>query len=231
MGVLRTLFTTTVLGGAGSAGAFAFWTRNAQFVPLTTADPIFTSQAYLFQNPNSNPATQDLCLRRVPLSKIKPQLLEKASSGALVEAFCAGVWSGWGYEVQRRVLERKWRGDVARTGHQLWDRKELHESKYEVGTQITDHFEVVEKVTGEEGRIVVRCGDSPLNRNVRPSDGLFEMSVKIDREKGEAVFGLKSVLFQGLGKAKGKPMPAHIEFLHRVYTKLWMETAVANCVM
>jgi len=107
----------------------------------------------------------------------------------------------------------------------------LHESKYEVGTQITDHFEVVEKVTEEEGRIVVRCGDSPLNRDVRPSDGLFEMSVKIDREKGEAVFGLKSVLFQGLGKAEGKPMPAHIEFLHRVYTKLWMETAVANCIM
>jgi len=148
----------------------------------------------------------------------------------LVEAFCAGVWSGWGYEVQRRVLERKWRGDVARTGHQLWDRKELHESKYEVGTEITDHFEVVEKDVSD-GRIVVRCGDSPLNRGVRDSDGLFEMSVKVDKEKGEAVFGLKSVFFKGLGKSDAGPMPSHIEFLHRYYTKLWMESAVQNCVL
>jgi len=128
------------------------------------------------------------------------------------------------------VLERKWRGDVERTGHQLWDRKELRESKYEVGTEITDHFEVVEKDV-EAGRIVVRCGDSPLVRGVRDTDGLFEMSVKVDRENGEAVFGLKSVLFQGLGKAEKAPMPPTIEFLHRVYTKLWMETAIANCVM
>jgi len=126
------------------------------------------------------------------------------------------------------VLENKYRGDVGRTGHQLWDKKELHESRYEVGTQITDHFEVVKK---DAGKIVVRAGDSPLVRGVRASDGLFEMSVRIDRERGEAVFGLKSVLFQGLGKADGPPMPPHIEFLHRVYTKLWMETAVSNCVL
>ncbi|KUJ14931.1 uncharacterized protein LY89DRAFT_125544 [Mollisia scopiformis] len=230
MGIFRTLISTTVLGGAGTVGAFAFWTRNAQFVPLSPSDKIYSSAAYLFQNPNKNPATQDLCIRRVPLSKIKPQLLEKEKEGKLVEAFCAGVWSGWGYEVQRRILERKWRGDVGRTGHQLWDRKELRESKYDVGTEITDHFEVVEKDV-EDGRIVVRCGDSPLNKEVRATDGLFEMSVKVDKEKGEAVFGLKSVLFQGLGKADKAPMPPHIEFLHRVYTKLWMETAVSNCVL
>lgn len=46
------------------------------------------------QNPNRNPATQDLCQRKVPLSKIKPHLLEK--EGKLVEAFCAGVWGGLG---------------------------------------------------------------------------------------------------------------------------------------
>jgi hypothetical protein len=63
-------------------------------VPLSPSDPIFTSAAYLRNNPNRNPATQDLCVRKVPLSKIKPQLLEK--EGKLTEAFCAGVWGGLG---------------------------------------------------------------------------------------------------------------------------------------
>lgn len=47
-------------------------------------------------NPNRNPATQDICVRKVPLGSIKPNLLEKADEGKLVEAFCAGVWSGIG---------------------------------------------------------------------------------------------------------------------------------------
>jgi hypothetical protein len=94
MGFIRTVLNTAILGGAGSAGAFAFWTRNSKFVPLSPTDPIFSSAAYARNNPNRNPATQDLCVRKVPLSKIKPHLLEK--EGKLVEAFCAGVWGGLG---------------------------------------------------------------------------------------------------------------------------------------
>ena len=78
--------------------------------------------------------------------------------------------------------------------------------------------------------IVVRCGDSPLKQEVRDSDGLFEMGVDIKKDEGVAEFRLKSVFYKGLGKADGKPMPEHIEFLHRLYTKLWMETAVGNVV-
>jgi hypothetical protein len=77
----------------------------------------------------------------------------------------------------------------------------------------------------------VRCGDSPLKRDVRDSDGLFEMGVQIKREEGVAEFRMKSVFYKGLGKADGKPMPDHIEFLHRLYTKLWMETAVGNVTL
>jgi hypothetical protein len=94
MGFIRTVLNTAILGGAGSAGAFAFWTRNSKFVPLSSTDPIFSSAAYACNNPNRNPATQDLCVRKVPLNKIKPHLLEK--EGKLVEAFCAGVWGGLG---------------------------------------------------------------------------------------------------------------------------------------
>jgi len=57
---------------------------------------------------------------------------------------------------------------------------------------------------------------------------LFETSAVIKRAEGVAEFGLKSVFYYGLGKATGAPMPVHVEFLHRQYTKLWMETAIEN---
>lgn len=129
-----------------------------------------------------------------------------------------------GYAYQRSYLERRYRNETS-TKHQLWDQKELATSTYPIGTQITDHFEVVEH-TPEH--ITVRCGDSPLKEGRRSSDGLFEMSARINREEGVVDFGLKSVFYNGLEKFDVGPMPAHIEFLHRQYTKLWMETAVRN---
>lgn len=216
--------STAVLGGAGAAGSWAFLTRNSKFVPLSTSDAIFSSPAYIHNNPNQNPPTKDLCVRKVPLKDIKPQLLEK--DGKLVEAFCAGVWGGLGYAYQRSYLSKKYQNDTT-TAHQLWSRAELRSSTYEVGTQITDHFEVISKTRDS---IIVRCGDSPLKTGVRDSDGLFEMSVRVDKEEGVAEFRLKSVFYKGLGTATGKPMPEHVEFAHRLYTKLWMETAVRNVV-
>ena len=160
----------------------------------------------------------------MPISKIKPQLLENAASGQLVEAFCAGVWSGLGYAYQRSYLAKKYQNDTT-TSHQLWSRKELKDARYEVGTQITDHFEVVER---DEENITVRCGDSPLKTEVRDSDGLFQMGARVLRNEGVVEFSLKSVFFKGLGKSDAAPMPAHVEFAHRLYTKLWMETAIYN---
>ncbi|TVY38618.1 hypothetical protein LCER1_G008841 [Lachnellula cervina] len=248
MGIIRTFLSTAVLGGTGSVAGFAFWTRHAKFVPLSPTDAIFSSPAYLRNNPNKNPASQDLCVRRVPLSKIKPHLLEKEAEGKLTEAFCQGLWSGLegkekeieggheqgsianahktGYAYQRHYLSKKYQNTTT-TAHQLWTRPELATSSYDVGTQITDHFEVVSK-TPEA--IVVRCGGSPLEQGVRASDGLFEMGVQIKKDEGVAEFRLKSVFYTGLGKAEGPPMPAHVFFAHKLYTKLWMETAVGNVV-
>jgi hypothetical protein len=239
MPILRTLLKITGFSTIGGTAIFLGATRHDKFIPFPADDPILSSTSYLRQNPNSNPQTRDICVRRVPLSKIRPALLEGKAEGKIVEAFCAGVWSGLGYRYQRRYLEKKYRNDST-TAHQLWDRKELRESSYDVGTQITDHFEVVEKVVEENGsgRIVVRCGDSPLKTGVRDSDGLFEMGVEIlPVEEGkvpEVEFRLKSVFFKGLGKVEGEagPMPAHVEFAHRLYTKLWMESAVlGNCTV
>lgn len=111
------------------------------------------------------------------------------------------------------------------TAQHLWSRSELNSSSYEPGTIMTDHFEVIEK-TPE--RIVVRCGGSPRIQEVRESDGLFEMSATVKPEEGVAEFGVKSCFFQGLGKAESQPMPFHIAWLHRQYSKLLLATAVKN---
>ncbi|KAF7159720.1 hypothetical protein CNMCM6106_007122 [Aspergillus hiratsukae] len=221
MGIFSRFLKLTTIGGAATAGGFFWYTRNDVFVPLPLSDRIFHSARFNVLNPLRNPTTHDLCIRKVPLSEIDPTLLEK--KGKLVEAFCAGVWSGWGYAFQRAYLARKYQSPE--TSNQLWSRSELRRSTYEPGTLITDHFEVVEKTPD---RIVVRCGASPRVQDVRPSDGLFEMSVQVKPDEGVAEFGLKSCFFQGLGKAESQPMPPHIVWLHQQYTKLWMETAIRN---
>lgn len=88
------ILSTFVLTGAGSALAFNLWTRNSPVLTLPSTDPLFQSAVYAKNNPNKNPATQDVCIKKVPLSKIQPALLE--DKGKLVESFCAGVWGGAG---------------------------------------------------------------------------------------------------------------------------------------
>jgi hypothetical protein len=63
---------------------------------------------------------------------------------------------------------------------------------------------------------------------VRPSDGLFEIATAVRVDKGYAEFRLKSVFYQGLGEAQGKPVEGLMWWAHKLYTKLWMESAVRN---
>lgn len=122
-------------------------------------------------------------------------------------------------------MQNKYRGPE--TEYQLWDIPDLQSSSYDVGTQITDHFEVVSKTPDS---IVVRCGGSPRIKEVRPGEGLFEMYTKLNEQEGVVEFGLKSAFFQGQGtNTTGEPpMPPHIKWLHVQYAKLWMEAAVRN---
>jgi hypothetical protein len=111
-----------------------------------------------------------------------------------------------GYAYQRRFLEKKYRSDPVTADH-LWDKAELKASTYEVGTKITDHFEVVAK---SPESIIVRCGDSPRRKDVRESDGLFEMKAEIKKDEGVAEFGLKSVFYVStdqFGMSRGSRLP------------------------
>ncbi|PQE26774.1 FAD linked oxidase protein [Rutstroemia sp. NJR-2017a BVV2] len=96
MDFLRITIQTLALAGAGSTAFWQLQTHNSNFIPHSASDSIFHSLAYLQTKPNKNPATHDLCARKVPLEKIKPQLLKQPEEGKPLQPFCAGIWSGWG---------------------------------------------------------------------------------------------------------------------------------------
>jgi hypothetical protein len=111
------------------------------------------------------------------------------------------------------------------TPNQLWSPRELATSTYEPGTQITDHFEVVEKTPNS---ITVRCGDSPVrNPGPRESDGLFVMYAEVDESRNEVELGLKSCFFDSQARQDGilGPMPKYMEKAHQWYARLWMVSA------
>lgn len=92
MGFIRKVIYTSLLGTSTAAAYLA--AKNPVISPLAAADPIWSSRPYKKYNYYRNAATQDVCIRRVPLSKVRPELLQK--DGALTLEFCRGVWSGWG---------------------------------------------------------------------------------------------------------------------------------------
>lgn len=94
MPIIRKALYTAVLGTTGVTGLALFATRRSTIVPVPATDPIYSSTAYRAQNVNNNPVTHDIILRRIPLSSVRPELLEK--EGALVETATAGVFGGLG---------------------------------------------------------------------------------------------------------------------------------------
>jgi hypothetical protein len=92
MGLLRKTFYTGLLGSASCLAYLA--AKNPVVAPLPATDPLWKSRLLASHNPSRNSATSDTCIRRIPLSKIRPELLDK--DGDLVREFCRAVWSGWG---------------------------------------------------------------------------------------------------------------------------------------
>ncbi|KAK4140452.1 uncharacterized protein C8A04DRAFT_14931 [Dichotomopilus funicola] len=217
MGLIKKVTLSTV--GLGSAALGYLGLATTIVSPLPADDPLWQSKSFAKYNRHRNPSTQDICVKRIPLAKIRPELLEK--EGDLALEFCRGVWGGWGYRFQRAYLARKYHSPA--TTHQLWTVEQLAHSAYAPGTVLTDHFEVVERTANE---ITMRCGDTPRNPNPRESDGLFVLSAAVDRASGEAVLGLKSCFFTSKDKVEGiqGPMPGWMEELHRWYSRIWMET-------
>jgi len=239
MTTIRRITAVTGWGSLVATSSWLWYTRQSHLQPLDHNDYLFQSTFMARLNPDNHPAMSDVCIRELPLSKIKPELLTE--DGKLVEQFCAKTFGGigicnllengtkdptdkrviLGFEAQRALLKRS--NYNTKTAHNLWTQPELASSIYPVGTEMVDHFEIISKTTDS---IIVRCGGSPLDKNVRASDGLFELKADVDEDEKIARFEMKSVFFSGATKSAEHMVPGHIVWGHRLYTKLLMETAV-----
>lgn len=96
---LSILVQGTILTTLTSAAAFTVWTKHSQFEPIdASTDTIVNSSLYKKYNPNQNPSVKDVCVRRIALIKIDPDLVKDAHDGGskLVDRFTQGVWGGFG---------------------------------------------------------------------------------------------------------------------------------------
>lgn len=84
----------TVLSGAVAVGTFFIYVRGTKEVPLSTSNKIFKSAEFQHYNPNNNPTTHDLVVKRIPIDYLKEEF--RRDQGKLTEKFCAGVWGGLG---------------------------------------------------------------------------------------------------------------------------------------
>lgn len=92
MGIIKKVALSTGLLGTGVLGYLGAATTIIS--PLPQDDPLWRSASYAKLNSYQNSSTQDLCVKRIPLSKIRPELLQK--DGDLALEFCRGVWGGLG---------------------------------------------------------------------------------------------------------------------------------------
>ncbi|KAJ5986375.1 hypothetical protein N7451_010740 [Penicillium sp. IBT 35674x] len=247
--------TAATLAGAG---CWQLWIMHCYFEPFGPEnDPIFQSDHYQRHNPGDHPSLKDSCVRKVPLSQIPPELIEDALKGGskLLERFCAGVWGGYGecflasrisvtgttagkltesfsslctgYAIQRNILAR-----LGRNGSNaesiLWDKKQLLNSTYEEGTNVTDHFVVV----GKTPRSVVLWGAHAPSENPgvpRNMENLAEVTADINVDQGVAEFRLKNIFYNGLERTPKDLFPPPIVWLHFQYCKLLVEGGASHC--
>ncbi|KAI0031923.1 hypothetical protein K488DRAFT_78797 [Vararia minispora EC-137] len=217
MPVLKRIAQLSTFSAVAGAGIWKYYTKDTVFVPYTQLRAERDLPSLGTYNPGHNPpALVDKAVRRVPLSQLRT-----TDVGTLTRGFCAGVWSGPGFEMQKNRLASQGRMLEGRDAH-LWGKDELAGSEYPVGTRIADHFEVVERTPN---KVVVRCGDTPHKEGPRPSDGLFSMEVH--KEDGYATFAMKSIFFNSTPEGSTPAqLPWWFPFAHREYAKLWMETSV-----
>lgn len=76
--------------------------------------------------------------------------------------------------------------------------------------------------------ILIRGGDKVSKAELRPMDGLIELSARLKPEEGHVEFGFKSLFFQGLGKSSRIPMPGFVVWLHEQYAKALLESGVRH---
>lgn len=125
---------------ASATGGWLWYIRDTYYVPLGTSTE-FQSTAYTKLNPNHHPPVlADHAVRKVPLSS-----LQCTDPHHLLIDFCRGIWIGPGFGPQRWIAKRMHHAKPGTEG-MLWDKNDLAQSHFDVGTQFADHFEVLESM-------------------------------------------------------------------------------------
>ncbi|KAK6832072.1 hypothetical protein RU639_002900 [Aspergillus parasiticus] len=220
----------TIVTGLTSVTTWQIWSRHCYFEPFgPDNDALFQSKYFQRFNPNKHPSLDDSCVREVPLSKMKPELVEDALNGGskLLERFCGGVWGGYGYAIQRKILTLLCKNKTNES--MLWSKEQLLDSSYDERAIVTDHFIVLEKTPRS---IVMRGGMSPTEDPDKPRemDNISEVTVDIDTKKAVAEFRLKNIFFNGVKHSTEALFPPPVVWLHFQYCKLLVEAGVGHCM-
>ncbi|KAK3306481.1 uncharacterized protein B0T15DRAFT_527335 [Chaetomium strumarium] len=210
--------------------ALYLWTSRCRFEPFGPENStLFRHPILKTINPRNNPSSNDCCVRAVPLAQVRPELLEDARRGGarMVETFCAGMWGGYGYGIQRNIMRMTKDGSNI---NDLWTKQELLRDSYEPGTVITNHFLVLDKTPST---LTFRgcLGPKQLPPTPQELDNIFELSATVDEKNQRVEFRLKCITFDGTDlTGREDPYGGFPGFLHRQYAKLLVEAAVSNCV-
>ena len=79
MGILRTAVAVTGWTSLGAAITFTMYTRKSKIYDLDSTDYLLGNTILARFNPYNNPVMKDICVRKVPIDEIRPELLEKES--------------------------------------------------------------------------------------------------------------------------------------------------------
>ncbi|CAG7557795.1 unnamed protein product [Fusarium equiseti] len=230
----RLLLATKVAAGISVTGAISFHllTRECKFEPFGPANgtSLFTHSMLKQTNPWNKPVSADSCVREVPFTKLDPQLIEDAANGGtmLIERFAAGMWGGFGYEPQRKIMTF-FKNENSK--NDVWEKKDLLESKYEPGTYFTNHFVVLSKTPT---CITMRGCFDPHQSPPAPMDidNMVELHAVLDHEKQAAVLKFRALTFDGRKEASDAedPFGGFGGWLHRRYSTLLTESGARHCM-
>lgn len=90
--MLRKAVVTGVIGSA--AGTTWLLSSSKLVSPIPQHEALWQSDCLRKFNHFDNPVLEDVCIKRIPRSKIRREL--RNDEAALTLEFCRGVWSGWG---------------------------------------------------------------------------------------------------------------------------------------
>ncbi|SCN87246.1 uncharacterized protein FFNC_01844 [Fusarium fujikuroi] len=230
----RLILASKVAAGVSitSAASFHLVTRKCYFEPFGPENgrSLYEHPLLTQINPWNKPGSADSCVREVPFDKLDKVILEDAKKGGtkLVERFMAGMWGGFGYGIQRRIMTL-FKNEANK--NDLWEKQDLLASTYEPGTYFTNHFVVLSKTPT---CITLRGCIDPHQSPPSPMDvdNLVEIRAELDEGKQVAVLKLQCITFDGRKEANDKedPFGGVGGWLHRQYSTLLVESGARNCL-